>query len=57
MTDTVTGLIWLKHSDCLATNTWAAANQAAAGLKNGDCGLSDKSSSGDWRLPTSFCGG
>lgn len=51
-TDAVTGLIWLKQSDCLANNTWAAANQAAAGLKDGDCGLTDKSSPGDWRLPT-----
>lgn len=52
VTDTVTGLIWLKQSNCLAFNTWAAANQAAAGLKNGDCGLTDNSSVGDWRLPT-----
>ena len=38
MTDTVTGLIWLKQADCLADNDWAAANEAAAGLKDGDCG-------------------
>jgi hypothetical protein len=52
VTDTVTGLMWLKQWDCLPNNTWAAANQAAAGLKNGDCGLADNSASGDWRLPT-----
>jgi Protein of unknown function (DUF1566)/Collagen triple helix repeat (20 copies)/IPT/TIG domain len=52
VTDTVTGLIWLKQWNCLAPNTWAAANQAAAGLQNGDCGLTDKSAPGDWRLPT-----
>src|SRR5262245_16515918 len=52
VTDTSTGLIWLKQADCLPTNTWAAGNQAAAGLKDGDCGLTDKSSPGDWRLPT-----
>jgi len=54
VTDTVTGLIWLKHADCLGIGTYAAANNAAAGLKNGDCGgsLTDNSSPGDWRLPT-----
>jgi hypothetical protein len=53
VTDTVTGLIWLKQSDCLGSNNWDAANQAAAGLKDGDCtGLTDRSSPGDWRLPT-----
>src|SRR5207253_1901181 len=52
VTDTVTGLIWLKQGNCLPNNTWAAANQAAAGLKEGDCSLTDKSSPGDWRLPT-----
>lgn len=52
VTDTLTGLIWLKQSDCLPNNTWVAANQAAAVLKNGDCGLTDGSSAGDWRLPT-----
>lgn len=49
---TVTGLIWLKQWNCLPNNTWAPANQAAAGLKHGDCGLTDNSSPGEWRLPT-----
>lgn len=52
VTDTVTGLIWLRDWNCLGFKDWAAANQAAAGLKNGDCALTDKSSPGDWRLPT-----
>ena len=52
VTDTVTGLIWLKQWNCLPNGTWAAANQAAAGLKSGDCSLTDNSSAGDWRLPT-----
>lgn len=50
--DMVTGLIWLKQMTCLQGGTWAESNQRAAGLKNGDCGLTDKSSAGDWRLPT-----
>ncbi|MEQ1757230.1 MAG: DUF1566 domain-containing protein [Vicinamibacterales bacterium] len=52
VTDTVTGLIWLKQADCLGAAAWTAANHAAAGLKAGDCGLADGSSPGDWRLPT-----
>jgi Protein of unknown function (DUF1566) len=52
VTDTVTGLIWLQYADCLAVNDWAAANQAVAGLRNGECNLTDKSRPGDWRVPT-----
>ena len=52
VTDTVTGLIWLQQADCLPSAQWVAANQAAAGLKDGDCGLTDGSSPGDWRLPS-----
>lgn len=52
VTDSVTGLIWLKQVDCLPDATYVDANVAAAGLKDGDCGLTDGSSPGDWRLPT-----
>jgi hypothetical protein len=52
VTDTVTGLIWLRQADCIGFLSYAAANQAAAGLKAGDCSLTDGSSPGDWRLPT-----
>ena len=52
VTDTVTGLIWLKDANCFGSLDWAAANQAAATLADGQCDLSDKSSAGDWRLPT-----
>jgi hypothetical protein len=52
VTDAVTGLIWLQNAGCLGYATWAAANQAAAALANGQCGLADGSSAGDWRLPT-----
>lgn len=48
----MTGLIWLKQWNCLPLSTYAAANQAAAGLKDGDCSLTDNSLPGDWRLPT-----
>jgi len=52
VTDTVTGLIWLQNAACLGTADWAAANGAAAALASGQCGLTDGSSAGDWRLPT-----
>lgn len=50
--DTVTGLIWLKRADCFPESNWKAALQAAATLKAGECGLTDGSAPGDWRLPT-----
>jgi hypothetical protein len=52
VTDTVTGLIWLKQADCLGQHNWVNANAAAAALANGACGLTDGSAPGDWRLPT-----
>jgi hypothetical protein len=52
VTDTVTGLIWLKQADCLPVSHWAEANNAAGNLEAGMCGLTDNSSPGDWRLPT-----
>jgi len=56
VTDTVTGLVWLRNASCtfgaLAFKSYSAANQAAAGLAAGQCGLTDGSSPGDWRLPT-----
>jgi hypothetical protein len=52
VTDTVTGLIWLKQADCLGTSDWANSNSSAAALANGMCGLTDGSSPGDWRLAT-----
>lgn len=57
VTDSVTGLVWLKTVDCAAlfgaSKTWVLANQTVANLADGVCGLTDKSHQGDWRLPTS----
>jgi hypothetical protein len=60
VTDGANGLIWLENAGCLGELDWAAASQAAALLFDGatidsgggDCGLSDGSRPGDWRLPT-----
>jgi len=51
VTDTVTGLAWLKDATCLPAGTWAAAIAEANGLASGACGLTDGSKAGDWRLP------
>jgi hypothetical protein len=52
--DTQTGLFWLKDADCFLEQ-WAAANVRAAELAHGQCGLTDGSLPGDWRLPTLQC--
>lgn len=52
VTDSVTGLIWLKQANCVPPGTWEAAFEAAALMQDGQCGLTDGSLPGDWRLPT-----
>jgi hypothetical protein len=52
VTDTVTGLIWLQNADCFGLLDWVEASEATAGLGDGQCGLTDGSAPGDWRLPT-----
>lgn len=52
ITDTATGLVWLKQANCLKEANYKAALQEAAELKSGDCGLTDGSAVGSWRLPT-----
>ncbi len=48
--DTVTGLIWLKKADCIHTD-WASAGAAVNSLASGQCGLTDGSTAGSWRMP------
>jgi hypothetical protein len=54
VTDSLTGLIWLKDANCAALGVagFAAGNTAGAALHSGQCGLTDGSAAGDWRLPT-----
>ena len=51
VTDNLTGLIWLKEANCWGHVTWSQALTYAHGLVNGQCGLTDGSIAGDWRLP------
>ena len=50
ITDTMTGLVWLKRADCI-TGQWSDAVAAVNALANGQCGLSDGSQAGQWRMP------
>ena len=50
--DMDTGLIWLKDANCFGYMDWDDAMAVAAGLEDGECGLTDGSAAGDWRLPT-----
>jgi serine/threonine protein kinase len=52
VTDNRTGLIWLKNANCFGRQKWEKAMQLAAELADGECGLTDGSKPGDWRLPT-----
>lgn len=51
VTDSLTGLTWLKNANCFGAQIWSAALSAANGLASGGCGLSDGSIAGQWRLP------
>jgi hypothetical protein len=52
ITDTLTGLTWLKKADCFgATATAQLALTAANTLASPTCNLSDGSVAGKWRLP------
>ena len=67
VTDLSNGLVWLKDTSCVGDAPWsepaggvpAGAHTRASNLfdgstliSGGDCGLTDSSAEGDWRLPT-----
>lgn len=51
VTDNLTGLIWLKNANCYGSRNWEQALADANGLNTGECGLTDGSTAGQWRLP------
>jgi hypothetical protein len=51
VTDNLTKLIWLQAGDCLEADTWVIALAIAINVRDGWCGLTDRSVEGDWRLP------
>jgi hypothetical protein len=48
--DNLTGLIWLKNANCFGPRNWATALTDCNTLNSGECGLTDESAEGDWRL-------
>ncbi len=50
VTDAMTGLVWLKVANCIQGD-WATAVAAVNKLASGQCGLSDGSTAGQWRMP------
>jgi len=50
LTDTMTGLEWMKAANCIDAD-WADAVAQVQALGNGTCGLTDGSKPGDWRMP------
>jgi hypothetical protein len=61
ITDNLTGLLWLKNANCTETvggvvksngyQNWADAVAWSNALHSGNCGLTDGSTTGQWRLP------
>ena len=52
ITDERTGLIWLQNAECYGLQNWDNTMSSIDELNSGECGLSDGSVAGDWRLPT-----
>lgn len=51
VTDALTGLIWLKDLNCFGSRTWETALNDCNTLNSNECGLTDGTREGDWRLP------
>ena len=51
ITDNLTRLIWLENANCFGAQAWNDALAAATTLNSTECGLSDGSAEGNWRLP------
>ena len=51
ITDNLTGLIWTKDVGCMEPASWDEAHEMAGDVAAGDCGLTDGSKPGDWRVP------
>lgn len=52
VTDAETGLVWLQDPDCFDAQSLSDAENSCETLNNGECGLTDGSVEGEWRLPT-----
>ncbi len=52
VTDTLTNLFWLKNANCFGAKNWDTAISWTAEINSGECGLTDGSAAGIWRLPS-----
>lgn len=53
ITDNLTGLIWLKDAGCATIygTSWPITIDKVNALQSGQCGLTDNSVAGQWRVP------
>lgn len=51
VTDNLTGLVWLKDAHCLGFGDFGDSLRRSNRLADGQCGLTDRSRPGEWRLP------
>ena len=54
VTDEKTGLVWLKNATCFGGWNWAKSLTDCLTLNCGECGLTDGSLEGNWRMPNRF---
>ena len=52
VTDTTTGLFWLKNAGTFSPQSWKSVHLQCSYMEDGKYNLSDKSQQSDWRLPT-----
>jgi hypothetical protein len=51
VTDNLTNLTWMENANCEGRKSWSDALDFCNSLASGNCGLTDGSNPGDWRLP------
>lgn len=50
ITDNLTGFLWTKDAGCVEDNNWENTLTGASTIGNGDCGLTDGSNPGSWKV-------
>lgn len=50
ITDNLTRFLWTKDAGCLEDTTWEETLETASTIGDGDCGLTDGSEPGSWRV-------
>jgi len=50
ITDNLTGFLWTRDAGCVEDATWEETLEGASTIGDGDCGLTDGSEPGSWRV-------